>query len=49
MFGLIRKALILILISTAISLKCISLKNQECEARKVLISSEYMTYPFSIE
>ena len=37
MFRLIKKVLILILISTVNSLKCISLKNQECKARKVVI------------
>ena len=49
MFGIIKKTLILVLVSTANSLKCISLKNQKCEARKVVIKNEYMTYPFSIE
>ena len=49
MFRLIKKPLILNLISTVNSLKCISLKNQECKARKVVINNEYMTYPYSTE
>ena len=31
MFSVIKKVLILVLISTVDSLKCISLKNQECK------------------
>ena len=34
MFRLIKKVLILVLISTSNSLKCISLKNQECKVRE---------------
>ena len=49
MFRFIKKVLILVLISTVNSLICISLKHQECKARKVVISNEYMTYPYSIE
>ena len=49
MFGLIKKVLILILISTVSSLKCISLKNQECKVREVIVRSDYMTYPYGIK
>ena len=49
MFGFIKRVLILVLISTVNSLKCISLKNQECKVRKEVINYEYMTYPYSIE
>ena len=28
---------------------CISMKNQECKARKVIVNNEYMTYPYSIK
>ena len=49
MFVFIKKMLILVLLSTVNSLKCISLKNQECKVREVVISNEYMTYPYSIE
>ena len=49
MFSLIKKALIVVLISTANSLKCISLRNQEFRVRKVVINNDYMTYPFNIE
>ena len=49
MFGLIKKALILVLISTVNSLKCISLKNQKCKVREVIVRNDYMTYPYSIK
>ena len=26
-------------------LKCISMKNQECKAREVIVDNKYMTYP----
>ena len=31
------------------SLKCISMKNQECKAREVIVDNKYMTYPYSIK
>ena len=31
------------------SLECISMKNQECKVREVIIKNEYMTYPCSIK
>ena len=41
------------LISTINSLsaipKCISIKNQECKVRKVVINNEYLTYTYSIK
>ena len=49
MFGLIKKALILVLISTVNSLKYISLKNQKCKLREVIVRNDYMTYPYSIK
>ena len=48
MFNLIKKILILLLISTANSLRFISLKNQECKVREVIVDNKYMTYPYSI-
>ena len=42
MFRLIKKVLILVLVSTAISLKCISLKHQECKVRKVIVDNKYI-------
>ena len=36
--------MILVLISTANSLKCISLKNEECKVR-----NDYMTFPYKIK
>ena len=29
--------------------KCISIKNQECKVREVIINNEYMLYPYSIK
>ena len=37
------------LLSSVNPLKCISMKNQECKVRKVIINNEYMLYPFSIK
>ena len=49
MFRFIKKVLILALISTVNSLKCISLKNQEFKVRKVIIDNDYMNFPYKIE
>ena len=49
MLGLIKKVLILILMSTVNSLKCTSLKNQECKVREVIVKNDYMIYPYSIK
>ena len=48
MFRFINKVLILVLISTVNYLKCISLKNQECKLRKVIINNDYMTFPYKV-
>ena len=48
MFRFIKKVLILVLLSTVNSLKCISLKNQECKAREVIVDNKYMIYLYSI-
>ena len=49
MFRFIKKVLILVLISTVNSLKCISLKNQECKVREVIVDHKYMAFPYKIE
>ena len=56
MFGLIKKALILISVLTANLFipinsltKCISLKNQECKVRAAITDNEYMTFPYNIK
>ena len=49
MFRHINKVLILVLVSTANSLKCISLKNQEWKVREVVVKSEHMTFPNDIK
>ena len=33
----------------AIPLKCVLIKNQECEIREVVVNNKYMTYPYSIK
>ena len=48
MFRFIKKVLTLFLISTVNSLKCESLKNQECKVRKVIIDNDYVTFPYKI-
>ena len=49
MFRIIKKVLILVLVSTANSLKCISLTNQDCKVREVVVKSEHMTFPYDIK
>ena len=49
MFDVIKKILVMTLLSSVNPLKCISMKNQECKVRKVIINNEYMLYPFSIK
>ena len=49
MFRFIKKVLILVLILTLISLKCISLKYQECKVRKVINGNDCMTFPYKIK
>ena len=41
--------MVLVLISTVKSLKCISLKNQKCKVREVIVDNNYITYPYSIK
>ena len=47
MFGLIKKILLIVLISSVNSLKCISIKNKKCKVREVIVNNEYMLYPYS--
>ena len=49
MFNVIKKILVMTLLSSVNSLKCVSMKNQECKVREVIINNEYMLYPFSIK
>ena len=37
------------LLSIVNSVKCISMKNQECKVREVVINNEYMLCPYSIK
>ena len=47
MFGLIRKIMILVMSTiSAVPRNCLLLKNQECEVRKVIVNSDYMTFPY---
>ena len=50
MFRVIKKILaITFLVSNVNSLQCVLIKNEECKVREVIISTEYMLYPFSIK
>ena len=55
MFSLIKKVLMLVLISAANlfvltdSAKYVSLKNQECKLREVITSNKYMAFPCNIK
>ena len=50
MFRVVKKILATIfLVSSVNLLKCISMKNQECKAREVIINNDYMLYPFRIK
>ena len=49
MFGFIKKVMILILSIPLISVYCLLLKNQECGVRKVIVDSDYMTFPYKIK
>ena len=47
MFSLIKKAIILVLMSMSSALtnkNCLLLKNQECKVRKVIIDNDYLTF-----
>ena len=49
-FRVIKKILAIIFLASNVnSLKCISMKNQECKVREVIINNGYMIYPFSIK
>ena len=49
MFGLIKKVLLIVIISSVNSLKCISIKNQEFKVREVIINNDYMINQFSMK
>ena len=55
MFGFIKKVFVVAMtllnfhVLSANSLESISMKNQECKVREVIINNEYMIYPLSIK
>ena len=49
MFRLIKKVLLIVLISSVNAIPCILIINQECKGRKVVVNNKYMTYPYSIK
>ena len=49
MFELIKKILVMSSLSGVNSLKCVSMKNQECKVREIVVDNEYMLYPYSIK
>ena len=49
MFRFTKKVLILVLVSTENSLKYISLNNQECKIRKVVVDNKYTAFPYKFK
>ena len=55
MFGFIKKVFFTAMtffsfdVLSVNSLECISMNNQECKAREVIINNDHMLYPFSIK
>ena len=49
MFHLTKKILVMTLLSSVNSLKCISMKNQVCKVREVIVNNKYMTYLYSVK
>ena len=55
MFGFIKKVFVVAMrffsfnVFSVNSLECISVQNEECEVREVIINNDYMLYPFSIK
>ena len=49
MFRLIKKVLLIVLISSVNAIPCILIRNQECKGRKVVVHNKHMTYPYSIK
>ena len=55
MFGFIKKVFVVAItyfssnVLSVNSLECISMKNQECKTREVIINNDYMLYPYSIK
>ena len=48
MFRSLKKVSILIMSAPLTRGYCLSLKNQECTVRKVIIDNDYMTFPYKI-
>ena len=49
MFGLIKKVVILVLITIAQTKGCFLLKDQKCRIKKVIVDNDYMTFPYKIK
>ena len=50
MFRVMKKMLaIIFLVSNVNSLKCVSIKSQECKVREAIANNEYILYPFSMK
>ena len=49
MFGLKKKVVIIVLSAISVSPYCLLLKNQKCAVRKVVVTNDYMTFPYKIK
>ena len=55
MFGFIKKVFVVAMtffsfnVFSVNSLECISVQNQKCKVREVIINNDYILYPFSIK
>ena len=48
MFSLLKKIMILIILSSLTWGYCLFLKNQECKVRKVIVDNNYMIFPYKL-
>ena len=49
MFKLIKKVVMLVLITIANAKNCFLLKDEECSVKKTIINNGYITYPYNIK
>ena len=49
MFKLIKKVVMIVLITIASAKSCFLLKDQECSVKKTIIKDDYITYPYNIK
>ena len=49
MSSLIKKVVMIVLITIAQAKNCFLLKDQKCNVKKVIVDSDYMTFPYKIK